>query len=143
MIVFNLVCESAHAFEGWFRSLDDFSTQRERGLVNCPVCGSAEVQRTLSAPRINLGADAPVPAPVPTPEQTAVAAIIKGLRNNLRAAENVGERFAEEARRIHYRESPARSIRGQATGDEYRQLQEEGIDVMPLPDHWMADEKLN
>lgn len=116
----------------------------------CPICGSDLIERALSAPRLNLGvteatpaAAAPTPAPASAPGRAALASALQQLRAQFSEAENVGERFAEEARRIHYREAPARSIRGEATGEQYQELQDEGIEVMPLPRHWVSDESLN
>lgn len=156
MKVFDLGCEAGHAFEGWFGSEGDYDSQRERGLLECPLCGSRQVQRRLSAPRLNLKTagrrEAPEPAvPVtepaaaganavmaPSPEARATVALMqeawmRAVRHVMSNTEDVGERFADEARRIHYGESPERGIRGQTTGEERAALQEEGIEVMPLP----------
>jgi hypothetical protein len=122
MKVFDLVCSAGHRFEGWFASADDFAGQ----TVRCPVCDVADVTRAPSAPRLNLGADGPS---TPAPE---VAALLDRVRRVVAAAENVGPRFAEEARRIHYEEVPARSIRGTATDRERRALEDEGIETMTV-----------
>jgi hypothetical protein len=131
MKVLDLQCPHGHRFEGWFASADDFESQLSRKLVECPICGATEVSRMPSAPRLNLsGASSAQPA-ADTGELQARA--MRALRELLEKTENVGERFAEEARRIHYNEAPARSIRGVTTPEDAKALVEEGIDVMPLP----------
>ena len=137
MKVLNLQCRHAHAFEGWFASEDDFQDQLTRGLVECPVCGDAEVAKMPSAPRLNLGA----PEPKPTGKQEVVAsanpelqaAWMQLVKQVMANTEDVGERFAEEARKIHYGETEERGIRGQASREETQALLEEGIGVLPLP----------
>jgi hypothetical protein len=137
MKVLNLQCSQAHGFEGWFGSEEDFQDQLARGLVECPVCGDVQVGKLPSAPRLNLGASAPAPAGkqevVTTPDAQLQAAWLKMVRQVLANTEDVGERFAEEARKIHYGESEERGIRGQASREETEALLEEGIGVLPLP----------
>lgn len=131
MKVLDLQCPHGHRFEGWFASADDFESQLSRKLVECPICGATEVSRMPSAPRLNLsGASEAQPAADMAELQ---ARAMRALREVLEKTENVGERFAEEARRIHYNEAPARSIRGVTTPEDAKALVEEGIDVMPLP----------
>ena len=139
MIVFDLRCSRGHAFEGWFNSADAYADQRSRELVRCPVCDDAGIDKRLSA-RINTGkAVAPAqpsqPAPAAAPDAVAglPPQLLAKLREIVRNTENVGERFAEEARKIHYDEVPPRAIRGQATPDEAEALREEGIDFASLP----------
>lgn len=139
MKVLNLQCAHRHDFEGWFASEDDFQDQLARGLVECPVCADKSVAKLPSAPRLNLGA-APQPAHKPKQEMVAApgdqqmqAAWLKMVRHVMANTEDVGERFAEEARRIHYGESEERGIRGQASRDETEALLDEGIGVVPLP----------
>jgi hypothetical protein len=131
MKVLDLQCPHGHRFEGWFASTDDFESQLSRKLVECPICGATEVNRMPSAPRLNLSGAGAAPAAADAGELQARA--MHALRELLEKTENVGERFAEEARRIHYNEAPARSIRGVTTHEDARALAEEGIDVMPLP----------
>ncbi len=151
MIVLDLSCENDHAFEGWFASASAFESQLERRLVECPVCSSTQVVRKLSAPYVNTRssaarlpaqrppsepaktAPAPAPVSVPPPTQEAVVAVMKVLRQMASSSEDVGKRFSEEARRIHYGEAEARSIKGQASADDVGELIEEGIMVVPLP----------
>lgn len=145
MKVFNLQCQAQHQFEGWFASEDDYAGQLERGLLTCPLCGDTTVHKLPSAPRLNLGAAAPAPAPsapAPAPDQALLppaqlqalqAAYLQLARQVVAQTEDVGERFADEARRIHYGESEERGIRGQASPAQTRELIEEGIAVLPLP----------
>jgi len=131
MKVLDLQCPDGHRFEGWFASADEFESQLSRRLVACPVCGAADVSRLPSAPRLNLsGAGEASAQQDPARLQ---ARVMRAIREVLEKTENVGERFAEEARRIHYHEAPARNIRGVASAEDARALVEEGIDVMPLP----------
>jgi len=134
MKVLNLQCRQAHAFEGWFASEDDFQGQLGRGLVECPMCGDHEVSKLPSAPRLNLGAGRQEKHEVvATPDTALQAEWIKMMRDIMAKTEDVGERFAEEARSIHYGDSQERAIRGQATADETQALLDEGISVLPLP----------
>ncbi len=145
MKVFNLQCAAQHVFEGWFVSEDDYASQRERGLLTCPLCGDATVHKLPSAPRLNLNApreEAATP-PVHTPSQQDVvggaagqalqAAWLQAARRILAETEDVGTRFAEEARKIHYGEAEERGIRGQASREEMQALREEGVAVLALP----------
>lgn len=140
MKVLNLQCSQHHVFEGWFGSEDDFQGQLQRGLVECPMCGDTGVAKLPSAPRLNLGAQ-PEPAPaqqpasdvVSLPEAALQKAWLKMVRHVMAHTEDVGEKFAEEARRIHYGETEERGIRGQASAEETQALLEEGIGVLPLP----------
>jgi hypothetical protein len=136
MKVLDLQCPHDHRFEGWFASADDFESQLSRKLVACPICGATDVSRLPSAPRLNLsGATSTKHANGKPPADIGEmqAQVMRALREVLEKTENVGDRFAEEARRIHYNEAPARSIRGVTTPEDARALVEEGIDVMPLP----------
>ena len=137
MKVLNLQCSHAHGFEGWFASEDDFQGQLARGLLECPLCGDAQVTKMPSAPRLNLGAAEPqAPAKqevVSAPNAHLQAAWLQMVRQVMANTEDVGERFAEEARKIHYGESEERGIRGQATREETEALLDEGIGVLPLP----------
>jgi hypothetical protein len=153
MKVLDLQCSHQHAFEGWFASEDDFQGQLARGLVTCPMCSDPAIQKMPSAPRLNLGASEPaavagardlsVPAVSPAAvsvQQAATPAtppgpaeFLKALREVMARTEDVGERFADEARAMHYGDAEQRSIRGQASRAEAIELLEEGIEVMPLP----------
>ena len=139
MKVLNLQCRHAHAFEGWFASEDDFQGQLARGLLECPLCGDGEVTKMPSAPRLNFGAAAPQAPAAPKQEVVAApnaqlqAAWMQLVRQVMANTEDVGEKFAEEARRIHYGETQERGIRGQASAEDTKALLEEGIGVLPLP----------
>ncbi len=137
MKVFNLRCAHGHGFEGWFASEDDFVGQQARGLVECPLCADREISRLPSAPRLNLsGARAqeasPAGAAVPA-EPTREALWMQAVQHVLAHTEDVGTRFPEEARRIHYGETEPRGIRGQASAEDRAALADEGIEVLPLP----------
>ncbi|RDK09544.1 DUF1178 family protein [Cupriavidus lacunae] len=137
MKVLDLRCAHDHRFEGWFASEEDAQSQISRDLVQCPVCGDHAVSRLPSAPRLNLsGATAregsarpaqPAAAPV-----TLQALYMKAVKQVLAQTEDVGDRFAEEARRMHYDEAPERGIRGSASAEEVQALAEEGIETFPL-----------
>ncbi|WP_313071071.1 DUF1178 family protein [Melaminivora sp.] len=141
MKVLDLLCRHDHAFEGWLGSEEDFQDQRARGLVCCPLCASSEVRKGLSAPRIHLGATQPPPerpasgkapaAPEALPAELQ-AAWLTLARHIAASTEDVGPRFAEEARRMHHGETEERGIRGQATARETAELLDEGIAVLPL-----------
>ncbi|RVU45250.1 DUF1178 family protein [Rubrivivax rivuli] len=146
MKVLDLRCSHGHAFEGWFASEDDFLEQNGRSLIACPLCGDHAISRTPSAPRLNLsGAREVVPLPgshaaaepAALPAQARVeevqAAWLRGVRQLIARTEDVGARFPEEARRIHYGEAPNRGIRGHATPEEREALQEEGIETVAIP----------
>lgn len=144
MIVYELACALHHRFEGWFASGGDFDRQAASGLLECPQCGSADVRRLPSA-RVQVAGSAQpeqpsLPAEAPTPAGSAErvlvarAAALRALVHHIvTTTEDVGREFAAEARRIHYEEAPARSIRGVATADEARELVDEGVPVVPLP----------
>jgi len=137
MIIFDLLCAHGHAFEGWFASGAEFDRQKDARLVTCPVCDGSDVERRPSARvRVTKAADA-APTPVPAARGDAIAGIspelLAKLREVVRNTEDVGERFPEEARKIHYDEAPPRSIRGQASREEAEALADEGIEFSPLP----------
>jgi hypothetical protein len=137
MKVLNLGCSRQHRFEGWFASEDDFASQQARGLLECPMCADKTITRLPSAPRLNVsGAREPGAAASAAQAPTDVAmqsAWLRAVQHVISNTDDVGERFPEEARRIHYGETDPRSIRGRATSDEAQALREEGIEVMALP----------
>ena len=139
MKVLDLQCGNGHTFEGWFASIDAYTDQCARALVECPACGDARITKKLSAPRLNLGAvrkeEATKPQPVAGPAiapQNATAAWMEMARQVIANTDDVGNQFAQEARRIHYGEADARGIRGTSSPDEALELLEEGIAVLPL-----------
>jgi hypothetical protein len=139
MKVFDLCCDQEHPFEGWFASGEDFDRQLAADMIECPVCASCDVRKLLSAPRLNLGGaeDAPESSskePVAMPNDDSMRSMMLQIARHIAAnSEDVGERFPEEARRIHYDEAPKRSIRGMASKEEAADLKDEGIEVMPVP----------
>jgi hypothetical protein len=160
MKVLDLRCSHGHRFEGWFGSDDDFLEQNGRGLIECPLCADRVVTRMPSAPRLNLsgarepqtaahdagaeagrraGATSGLPVPPESAERLPAAAAdlqaawLGAVRRLIEQTEDVGERFPEEARRIHYGEAEHRGIRGQATPEQREALREEGIEVVALP----------
>ena len=135
MKIFDLLCGAGHRFEGWFASAEEFAAQKAKGQVGCPSCGAHDVDRIPSATRFNTGAVQP-PAPASAgqdPLALAQKLYSQMLDELLTRSEDVGARFAQEARRIHCQEAPVRMIRGQATQEEHDALIEEGIPVARLP----------
>jgi hypothetical protein len=145
MIVFDLTCDKNHQFEGWFGSAEDFTAQANAGDIACPVCGSVEVTRRLSAPYVNTRsagsqADESQMVSVANAAQELKKKFIEHVMNN---TEDVGRRFPEEARKIFYKEAPERAIRGTASTHEVGALKDEGIDVMAIPGTPPLPEKLH
>lgn len=148
MIVFDLSCGQGHRFEGWFGSSDDFASQKARGLLSCPQCGSAEVTKAPMAPAVpkkgNQVAN-PVPdampagatglsnAPLPPEVQHALAKLAEAQARALKDSRWVGKAFADDARAMHYGEREPQPIHGEASLEEARKLVDEGIEVAPLP----------
>ena len=137
MIVFNLGCENNHRFEGWFASSEDFERQSGGKMVTCPLCGNANVSRLPHAPHIGAAAKPRQKAAVPAAGQQyanvgkeMLARLVERILEN---TEDVGAEFPEEARKIHYQESPERRIRGTASSEEVEALKDEGIEVVALP----------
>ena len=154
MIHYNLRCKKGHAFESWFQSSSAYEQQERRKQVDCPICGSSDVERAIMAPQIvgKRGREAApseaLPAPTTTADVTPPAAStpllmaqerelrakLRELRDHIvKTADNVGERFPNEARKMHYGDIEHRPIYGEASPDEARSLIEEGVEVSPLP----------
>ncbi len=149
MIKYALACEQAHEFESWFPSSDAFETQRKRGFVTCPVCDSPKVEKQIMAPALARRDRDPAPPVAAAPEaapaeaqpvailserEQQLRAMLKALREHVaKTAENVGGRFADEARKMHYGETEHRSIYGEAKLEDAQALWEEGIEIHPLP----------
>lgn len=138
MKVLNLRCADDHGFEGWFASEDEFAVQTERAAIACPLCGSTSIRRMPSAPRLNVARHAAPEADGVhgSTTMTLQSQWLRAVRHVMNSTEDVGDRFAEEARRIHYGEVEERGIRGRATSEDAEALREEGIAVvvLPLPD---------
>ena len=148
IIIYDLECEYSHRFEGWFRSNDDFDDQREQKLLTCPECGTSAIRKVPS--RINIGSKTSV-QPAQTEQKAGEPASVSAHKANsvdvatafvmarqaiqalINHSEDVGDRFAEEARKIHYEEAPIRAIRGQASPEEFEELRDEGIEIIALP----------
>jgi hypothetical protein len=141
--VFDLCCDAGHLFEGWFASQGDFDAQQRAGRIGCPLCGSALIRRRPSAPRLNLGAAARPAQTAPAQDGQVQDAIVQAARQLIASTEDVGDRFAEEARRIHYKEVPERGIRGVASRAEARELAQEGIRIMAFPFPELAKQTLH
>ncbi|TSE21469.1 hypothetical protein Talka_00144 [Tepidimonas alkaliphilus] len=144
MKVLDLSCAHGHVFEGWFASEEDYRQQRERGLIECPVCGDRAIDKRLSAPYVQTRRVAEQPnaaASVADPQAAQLAEQLRRLRAWVRSAEDVGERFAAEARAMHEGHAPARRIRGRASLAEAVELWEEGIAALPLPDSPLLDDQ--
>jgi hypothetical protein len=151
VIKYALICGKGHEFESWFADSAGYDKQVKKKLVACPVCDSTKVEKAIMAPRITSGrgkrerpieapaaAPAPAPAPAPvamvSPQEKEFRSKLKELRDHLiKNADNVGPRFPEEARKMHYGETEHRSIYGEASPDEAKQMAEEGIEFHPLP----------
>lgn len=141
MKVFNLCCRDDHRFEGWFGSSGEYDTQLASGLLVCPICGSDAIRKLPAAPHLNLSKDCPE-APAPdngdgaealAKASEAQAAWLRIARHIVEHTDDVGEGFADEARRIHYQEVPSRGIRGVASAADRSELEEEGIEVFSFP----------
>ena len=135
MIKFSLSCDAAHAFEAWFRNSADFDTQSKRGFVSCPQCGSSRVAKTLMAPAVSTARGKEKIALAMNAQKAEVMAKMREMVREMKAgADDVGERFAEEARKIHFGETEERAIYGKASGEEVEALIDDGVPFMPLPD---------
>lgn len=154
MIRYALICQQGHQFESWFQDSAAYDKQAKRGLVTCPQCGSAKVEKAIMAPRLSTtakkrrtsieapatatdapaAASAPAPVAMISPQEQEIRAKLKELRDHLtKNADNVGPKFPEEARKMHYGEIEHRSIYGVASPEEAKELSEEGIEFHPLP----------
>lgn len=150
MIRYALVCDRKHEFEAWFNNSADYDKQAKRRLVTCPICDSTKVDKAIMAPAISTSkkrkaaapvADVPAPQPAASapvamlsPQETEMRAKLKELRDHLtKNADNVGKKFPDEARKMHYGDIEHRSIYGEASTDEAKKMLDEGIEFHPLP----------
>ena len=147
MILYNLICERRHEFESWFPNSAAYDKQARRGLISCPSCGSAKIEKAIMAPRLARKDKSPSVAPAEeaappaaspvamlSPQEQEFRKKLKELRDHLTSnADNVGKKFPEEARKMHYGETEHRSIYGEATAQDAKALHEEGIEFHPLP----------
>ncbi len=142
MIRYDLHCEAGHGFESWFRSSGDYDAQRKKKLVECPVCGSLEIEKQIMAPRLKRTDKAPrtkpaeekAPVAMMSPQEAEFRQKLRELRDHVtRNAENVGEKFPELARKMHNEEIERRSIYGEASAEEVKSLLDDEVDIHPLP----------
>ncbi len=133
MIQYSLTCDSRHTFDAWFRNAEAYEDQAARGILSCPVCASAKVEKALMAPAVSASRDK-VSLASGHPDHARYLDALRALRQKMTAnADYVGDKFAEEARKIHYAETAARGIYGEATRDEVASLFDEGVELMALP----------
>lgn len=134
MITYALLCDNQHRFDAWFRSAEAFDEQLARGIVSCPVCASIKVEKALMAPAVARSGSDKVTVSSGHPQQAEIRELLRAMRRKVVSeADYVGDRFAEEARKIHFREADARGIYGEATRDEVAGLIDDGVDFLPLP----------
>jgi hypothetical protein len=148
MIVYNLTCDQSHTFEGWFSSSEEFDKQLVNKQISCPNCGSTEVTKQLSAPYVNTGSAHKNPLANKQTETALAGLNPQHLQNKfieyiMQNTEDVGAKFPDEARKMYYGESENRSIRGEASGEAVKELQDEGIEVYGLPNDPLTPDKLN
>lgn len=136
MIQYALICENAHKFDAWFRNAQAYDDQHARGIVTCPICGSGQVEKALMAPALGRtrAEQQSVSLSIGHPEHAKLRAAMRALREKIiNEADYVGDKFAEEARKIHFKDVEAHAIFGEATPEEASSLLEDGVDFMPLP----------
>jgi len=134
VISYSLVCDKTHKFDAWFKSAEAYDEQAARGIVTCPVCGSGKVDKALMAPAVSRRNSDKVSLSSGHPQQAEIRELMRAMRKKVTSeADYVGDRFAEEARKIHFKEADARGIYGEATRDEVSALLDDGIDFLPLP----------
>ena len=139
MIKFSLACETGHEFDGWFGSSEDYETQQKRGLIACPVCDTTKVSKSLMAPSVSTARkkesrSQAIAVATAHHAKTEMMAKLREIRDEItKNADNVGEKFPEEARKIHYGESEKRAIFGEAGLQDVKELVDEGVEIAPLP----------
>ena len=134
MISYSLICENEHKFDAWFGSADAYEAQQQRGIVTCPICDSRDVHKALMAPAVSRSGSEKVALSIGHPQHAQLQAAMRALREKVTSeADYVGDKFAEEARKIHFKDVEARGIYGEATKEEVAALVEDGVDFMPLP----------
>jgi hypothetical protein len=134
VIHYSLTCEKSHKFDGWFASASAYDDQKQHGLVVCPICMSADVDKALMTPSVARSKAEKVSLSIGHPQHQQLREAMLALRNKVTSeADYVGDKFADEARKIHYKEVDPRGIYGEATREEVAALVEDGIDCMPLP----------
>lgn len=135
VIQYALQCSNGHRYDAWFKSAAAYDEQQARGIVNCAVCGEAHVEKAPMAPAVARTDNERVPLSAAHPDAKKFREMLREYRRQVTTeADYVGDRFAEEARKIHFEEVEARGIYGEATRDEVSALLEDGVDFLPLPD---------
>ena len=134
MITYSLVCDNSHKFDAWFKSAEAYEEQHGRGIVTCPMCNSTRVEKALMAPALSRSNPDKVSLSSGHPMQAEIREMMRAMRRKVTSeADYVGDKFAEEARKIHFKEADARGIYGEATRDEVAELIDDGVDFLPLP----------
>lgn len=134
MISYSLVCDNSHKFDAWFRSAEAYDEQHDRGIVTCPLCNSVKVEKALMAPAVSRMNSDKVSLSTGHPMQAEIREMMRTMRRKVTSeADYVGDKFAEEARKIHFKEAEQRGIYGEATRDEVAELIDDGVDFLPLP----------
>lgn len=134
MISYSLICNNSHKFDAWFRSAEAYDEQHERGIVTCPLCNSVKVEKALMAPAVSRMNSDKVSLSTGHPMQAQIREMLRTMRKKVTSeADYVGDKFAEEARKIHFKEADPRGIYGEATRDEVAELIDDGVDFLPLP----------
>jgi len=134
VISYSLVCDNSHKFDAWFRSAEAYDEQHDRGIVTCPLCNSVKVEKALMAPAVSRMNSDKVSLSTGHPMQAEIRAMLRTMRKKVTSeADYVGDKFAEEARKIHFKEAEQRGIYGEATRDEVAELIDDGVDFLPLP----------
>ncbi|MDC9826549.1 DUF1178 family protein [Devosia sp. ZB163] len=134
MITYSLVCHNSHKFDAWFKSAEAYDEQHGRGIVTCPMCNSTRVEKALMAPALSRSNPDKVSLSSGHPMQAEIREMMRAMRRKVTSeADYVGDKFAEEARKIHFKEADARGIYGEATRDEVAELIDDGVDFLPLP----------
>jgi hypothetical protein len=134
VITYSLVCDNSHKFDAWFKSAEAYEEQHGRGIVTCPMCNSTRVEKALMAPALSRSNPDKVSLSSGHPMQAEIREMMRAMRRKVTSeADYVGDKFAEEARKIHFKEADARGIYGEATRDEVAELIDDGVDFLPLP----------
>ena len=134
MISYSLICENAHTFEAWFKSASAYEDQHRKGVVICPACASNQVEKAMMAPAVSRSGSEKMSLSAGHPDHAKLREMMVALRKKVTSeADYVGDKFAAEARKIHFKEVDPRGIYGEATRDEVAGLVEDGIEFMPLP----------
>jgi hypothetical protein len=134
VIHYSLVCENDHKFDAWFRNAEAYDEQHKRGIVTCPICTTKAVDKALMTPSVSRANSDKVALSIGHPQQKQLRDAMRALRTKVTSeADYVGDKFADEARKIHFKEVDPRGIYGEATREEVASLVEDGVDFMPLP----------